>query len=452
MYITTKANELTPIARMIAEMITSEWESGTGGRGVWPLLERDNQNFLGASLHIYNERGESIMNPPDKGHIGGANQQPPNELRLNQMLQADLSDVIIGNEVSGIRKDSDGVSFLVVGVPIVSGVTISGAVIFTKPMSELNDTQNVLNLTLIISTLAAFLVMLLPGYFAARQLALPIRQMREVARAMAKGDFSIRADENQKGEIGELGHAMNRFAEESGRLEQTRQDYVANVSHELRTPVAAIRAMGETLRDGMAKTSEKQNLFYNNIVRESLRLSRLIDNLLELSRLQSGAEAMRKVDFDLHKVLRSAADMYGHLAVDAGLGFAPLDNIQTPIPVFGSPDHVEQVMVVLLDNAIKHTTEGGEISLAANDRGYSVEVCVANTGGIPAEELPYIFDRFYKADKSHSGNGFGLGLSIAKEIINRLDERIWAESGNGVTRFIFTVGKRANGASTRQLT
>jgi len=440
MYVNMRVSELTPIARTVAEMMNGAQDSGMNGKGVLPLLNRDNRNFLGAALNIYNGKGKSIMNPPNLGQGGGRNVQAPDDSALNQMLRGDLSDVLSGKEVSGVRKDSGGNSFLVVGVPIISGGNVNGAVIFTKAMSELNDTQNILNLTLLISTLAAFLIMLVPGYFAAKRLALPIRRMRDVARAMAKGDFTIRADENQKGEIGELGHAMNRFAEESGRLEQTRQDYVANVSHELRTPVAAIRAMGETLRDGMVKTPEKQSMFYNNIVRESLRLSRLIDDLLELSRLQSGAEAMQKTSFDLQAVLRNAADMYGHMAAEAGIALSPPADDDAPIPAFSSPDRIEQVLVASLDNAIKHTPEGGKVSLTASINGARTEVCVANTGDdIPPGDLPYIFDRFYKADKSHSGSGFGLGLSIAKEIINRLGEDIWVRSADGLTCFVFTV-------------
>ncbi|MDR3296422.1 MAG: HAMP domain-containing histidine kinase [Clostridiales Family XIII bacterium] len=438
MYVCIKADELMPIARTVADMLANAQQGGTAGqRGVWPLLDRENRNFLGASLHIYNSNRESIMNPVN-GMRGGAG-ATADEAEINAAIQDDLSAALSGKEVSGIRKTGDGHSFLAVCVPIRNNGFVVGAVIFTNPMSELNDTRGGLNLTLLISTLVAFLVMLIPGYFAAKRLVVPIRQMGEVARAMAKGDFSGRADENQKGEIGELGRAMNHFAEESGRLEQTRQGYVANVSHELRTPVAAIRAMGETLRDGMAKTPEKQNLFYENIVRESLRLSRLIDDLLELSRLQSGAEAMQKRSFSLREILQNAADMYGHMAAEAGLRFVPPDP-ETPLRAFGNPDRIEQTLVILLDNAMKHS--GGEISLTAADRGGHVDVCVANTGGgIPGEDLPYIFDRFYKADKSHSGGGSGLGLSIAKEIMNRLGENIRAESGDGMTRFIFTVRK-----------
>jgi signal transduction histidine kinase len=442
MYVNMKADELIPIARTLAEIIADEQSNGADGRGVRPLFDTENRSFLGASLHIYNARGESVMNPPRPMPDGRRTDPQAGNPPLNQLLARDLTGALSGKEVSEVRKASDGASFLVVGVPIKKGEEVSGAVIFTKPISELSETQNALNLTLLVSTLTTFAVMLIPGYFFAKKLIDPIRQMQEAARAMAKGDFGKRADETQKGELGELGRAMNHFALESGRLEQTRHDYVANVSHELRTPVAAIRAMGETLRDGMAKTAEKQHLFYGNIVRESLRLSRLIDDLLELSRLQSDAEAMQKLSFDLREVLRNATDLYGHMAAEAGVTFVPFADTAETLPVFGSPDRIEQVLVALLDNAIKHTPEGGEISLSADDKGAFFEVCVSDTGdAVAAEDLPYIFDRFYKADKAHSGGGSGLGLSIAKEIMNRLDESIWVESGNGATRFVFTVRK-----------
>ncbi|MDR3209514.1 MAG: HAMP domain-containing histidine kinase, partial [Oscillospiraceae bacterium] len=324
--------------------------------------------------------------------------------------------------------------------PIQDGDAVIGAVVFTKPLSELSETANSLNLTLAVSTLAAFLIMLVPGWFAAKRLVVPIRQMRDVAQAMARGDFTVRADASQKGEIGELGRSMNHFAAESGRLEQTRRDYVANVSHELRTPIAAIRAMGETLRDGMAKTDAKKELFYSHIVRESMRLSRLVDDLLELSRLQSGTEAMQKQPFDLREVVRNAAEVYSHIADEAGLRFVLAADMDAPAPVFSNPDRVEQVLVILLDNAIKHTPPAGAVTLRVTKLEDHAELCVANAGeGVPEEDLPYIFERFYTVDKSHSGGGTGLGLSIAREILRGLDESIRVEAGGGETRFLLTV-------------
>jgi len=223
---------------------------------------------------------------------------------------------------------------------------------------------------------------------------------------------------------------------------------VANVSHELRTPIASIRAMGETLRDGMAKSDDKKELFYGNIVRESMRLSRLVDDLLELSRLQAGNEAAALMRFDLREVVQNVSDVYGHLAEESGKHYIVDPDLQEegtqPHYVCSNPDRIEQVLVILLDNALKHAPEDGRITLAVSEQTAYTEISVINTGSeIPAEDLPYIFERFYKVDKSHSGGGTGLGLSIAKEIMKLLGGNIRAYSANQVTSFILQIPRPA---------
>ncbi|MDR1067631.1 MAG: HAMP domain-containing protein [Clostridiales Family XIII bacterium] len=432
-YVTMQGKELLPIARTVSRMVAETQQNNPYASGIWMMLGRDNREF-GATLYIYNAEGESVigMQPPEEKEAEAD--------RSGVMLEALIKPVLSGSEISKSEKTKGGESYLVVGVPIKNGDDVTGAVFLTKPMSELSDSVRGLNLTLIISTAIAFLVMLLPVYFATRRMVVPIRRMKDVAQAMSKGDFTVRADEAQAGEIGELAHSMNHFAEESGKLEQTRRDYVANVSHELRTPIASIRAMGETLRDGMAKTDEKKDLFYNNIVRESIRLSRLVDDLLELSRLQAGTESIQKTRFDLREVLRNVTDLYGHIAADAKLDFSLAANMDASIPAFGNPDRIEQVLVALLDNAIKYTPEGGAVTLSCANAGAKTNVSVTNTGGgISADDLSHIFERFYKADKSHSGEGTGLGLSIAKEIMSALGENITAASADGKTVFTISV-------------
>jgi signal transduction histidine kinase len=410
LYADMRAKELTPIARTVAEIV-----------GAGEAVNMRPGDSFGADLTILNENGNPIRN-------SGFGDKPQHH---NEIPFGDIFAVLSGEEVSHINGD-----LLIVGVPIETG----GAVFLIKPVSELNDTLNMLNTTLIISTFSAFIIMLLPAYFLTRRLVIPIRQMRNVAHAMAAGDFTVRADESIKGEIGELGISMNHFAVESERLEQTRQDYVANVSHELRTPIASIRAMGETLRDGMAKTDEKRQLFYNNIVRESMRLSRLVDDLLELSRLQAGTAAMQKSHLDLREVLQNIADGYGYLANEGNINFSLQADMSAPISAISNSDRLEQVLVALMDNAIKHTSEGGKIMLSCGSTIGKLTVCVANTGEkISAADLPFVFERFYKVDKAHSGGGNGLGLSIAKEIIRGLGEKIWVESDEKGTKFVFTV-------------
>jgi len=447
LYANMRADELMPSARSISGFIADAGATSDAyGRNVWLFFGRENSDFLGATLHIYSQDGTPVLNEPPADFSGknkSANPSNPDELSesdTTEMIQSNLTKILSGAEVSDIVSSKDGQSYLVVGVPIQGDDGAIGAVVFTKSMRELKDTLGGLNLTLVLSTLIAFLIMLFPAYLATRYMIVPLRRMQNVANAMASGDFSVRADETRKGEVGELARSLNHFAEESEHLEQVRRDYVANVSHELRTPIASIRAMGETLRDGMASSDEKKELFYNNIVRESMRLSRLVDDLLELSRLQSGTEAMRISSFDLREVLRNIADGYGHLAEDANLNFNIEADMSEPIPANSNPDRIEQVLIILMDNAIKHTPDGGAITLSASANENLTEISVRNMGeNIPPDDLPYIFERFYKVDKSHSGGGTGLGLSIAKEIVKELEEEIRAESADGLTAFTFTV-------------
>lgn len=336
-----------------------------------------------------------------------------------------------------------GEGYLVVAVPYPGADSEGyGAVVFTKKLSELNSSLRGLQMSLVISTLLTFVIMLPPGYLAAKRLAVPVLQMRDVSLRMAKGDFSVQADESQKGELGDLATSINRFGAETIRLEKTRQDYISNVSHELRTPIAAIRAMSETLHDGMVRDEDKKSQYYGNILRESMRLSRLVDDLLELSRLQSGSVALQKRRFDLGETLHHCAEIYGEMALDVGIELvldAETDSLPT---VCSNGDRIEQVLVILLDNAIKHTPEGGRVTLGCEVREDHVLVTVADTGeGVPEQDLPYVFDRFYKVDKAHSSEGTGLGLSIADELLRLLGETIGVESKPGEgSRFFFTVG------------
>jgi len=172
-----------------------------------------------------------------------------------------------------------------------------------------------------------------------------------------------------------------------------------------------------------------------------MRLSRLINDQLELSRLQSGTVAIQKENMRIEDLVVDVCDRYSQIAEEHSLKFnLDTDFSQCPM-VYTNADRLEQMMVILLDNAIKYTQEGGSISVSATWDAARVVMCVSDTGeGISEEDLPYIFDRFYKVDKAHSGKGSGLGLSIAKELLTRMDEEIWAKSERGKgARFYFTI-------------
>lgn len=225
------------------------------------------------------------------------------------------------------------------------------------------------------------------------------------------------------------------------RTEAVRRDLVANVSHELRTPVAALKAVVEALEDGALEVPEVARDFVARMHVEVDGLARLVEELLELSRLESGQLRLQWQTIDLGSVVAAAAERLRPLAERHGLTLT----VQVPagLPaVHADPDRMQQVVVNLVHNAAKFTPPGGHVLVAAERRGEAVAVTVSDTGiGIAPEALPRLFERFYKVDRARAGGGTGLGLAIAKHLVQAHGGRIWAESageGHGAA-FIFTL-------------
>ena len=224
------------------------------------------------------------------------------------------------------------------------------------------------------------------------------------------------------------------------RLEQTRRDYVANVSHELRTPLTAMRALLEPLRDGLIKTEEQRQQTYDVVLRETMRLTRLVSDMLELSRLQSGRMSLTTSRFAPAPLFEVIRETYSAYAEDYQQTF--IYDVPDALPdVTGNPDRTQQVLIALLDNAFKYSRDGGTVTLSCQVEPDVIRVTVRDTGiGISEGDLPHVFDRFYKADKSHGGKGTGLGLAIAYEIMKQLGETMTVSStlGEG-SAFAFTL-------------
>jgi signal transduction histidine kinase len=221
-----------------------------------------------------------------------------------------------------------------------------------------------------------------------------------------------------------------RDATEAARLEQTRRDYIANVSHELRSPLTALRCMIEPLRDGLIKDDARRFDVYDILLNETLRLSRLVDDMLELSRLQSGRLALEKIKFDLAALVNQTLDTIEPRVLEKN---QTLERRVNAMPeCCSNPDRIEQILMALLDNAIKFTPEGGSITVSSSEENGHAVIEVSDTGvGIPKEDLAHVFDRFYKADKAHTGGGTGLGLAISRELAERLGGTITAANNIG---------------------
>ena len=284
-------------------------------------------------------------------------------------------------------------------------------------------------------------------YASDRRLARPLNEMAEAAHRFARGDYSVRitpyADED---EIGTLTQAFNTMADSLERNESRRREFIANVSHELRTPMTAIAGFADGLLDGTIP-KEEENKYLQTISSETKRLGRLVRSMLDMSRLQEGDPARREQTFDLGETVVQTMLSFEE-RVDAKHMTVALNMPEDAILVKGDVDSLTRVVYNLIDNAIKFAGQGTELAVSIwkeNGRAYTA---VQDTGQtIPREELPLIFDRFHKADRSRSQDreGVGLGLYMVRQILAAHDQDIFVTSENGVTVFTFTLALAETG-------
>jgi two-component system phosphate regulon sensor histidine kinase PhoR len=349
------------------------------------------------------------------------------------------------------RSATLGVPFLYVAVPW-SGDAIRIAV----PLSRIGEQVNQIRRKILVSTALAFLPAFLIAALAARYISRRFGAIMSHASQLAGGNFRARLPHNDTSEFGQLAQTLNETAEnlqqtveqlqheqaELEKLERVRKDFVINVSHELRTPLASIQGYTETLMDG-ALTDADHNMRFLGIIRHNAeRLARITEDLLTLSRIE---QKRQKFEFDYHPVnalLRDAFDVMRPIAEKSGLRLE-VEAAQASATVVCDREAVSQILSNLLDNAIKYTPAGGRVTLGAQIAGEFAEIFVRDTGiGIPAEELPRLFERFYRVDKARSRElgGTGLGLSIVKHLVAAQNgaARVESRVGEGST-FYFTI-------------
>ena len=329
------------------------------------------------------------------------------------------------------------------GVAVVnptSGKTL-GAVFTVSTSASIDDLWRAFAGLLLMTAFVVLMISFMASSITTMRQIKPIREMAQATRQYAEGDFDIRMnDYGREDEIGELAASFNNMAESLQQTERQRREFIANISHELKTPMTTIAGYTDGIMDGtIPPENEKQYL--QIIANESRRLSRLVRRMLDVSQLQAMdplrggnhfdiCESMRRVLISMEKKINDR-----HLDVDA-------DIPDEPILVLGDNDMITQVIYNLLENAAKFAREGSTLYLGVAMMDGKARVTVRNIGDtIPAEELPLLFERFHKSDKSRSEDkdGYGLGLYIVKTILQQHKEEINVTSENGVTTFTFSL-------------
>lgn len=305
----------------------------------------------------------------------------------------------------------------------------SGAVRYMVSLTEV-DRQIAAIVTLVcIACLLIVFFVVVSSMFFIRSIVNPVANITATAKCIARGDFKARIDKHYDDEIGELCDTINDMAGELGNADQMKNDFISTISHELRTPLTAIKGWGETLREIGDSDPELLAKGLDVISHEAGRLTGMVEELLDFSRMQSGRMTLRKEKMDVLAELDEAIFVFRERAQREGkeITYSPPE---WPAPAYGDADRIKQVFVNILDNAFKYTDPGGKITVSAELLEGTIKIEVSDTGcGIKKEDLPHIREKFYKANKNVRGSG--IGLAVTDEIIKLHDGQLLVDSVEG---------------------
>lgn len=395
---------------------------------------------FGAYILVVDRRGQLMTNlktayVQDPAFVTSLNQR-----ELNQALMQ-----VLGGEEIAVRTMVGGDPTFTVGVPFIQHDQLLGAVLIqTRAQVIEGEMGRLLPLFLLVCGASAVLAAVLVFYYT-RRMVRPLTSMAQAAGRMAEGQFDTRVEVDRAvPEVAALASSFNTMAEKLSELEGSRREFVANVSHELRSPITSIRGFVEGMEDGTIPPQE-HGKYLHIVGEETKRLSKLISDLLNLSRLERDDATLHWADFDMNEMLRRAVirrmnDLEGkHMEVET-------DFRLEPCMVHADSDRMEQVVVNLLDNAIKFTPVGGCIRLTTEAVGNLAQITVWDNGlTILPEDRGKVFDRFFTADRAHTaGKGTGLGLSICKRILEFHGQTIRLADTQEGTGFVFTL-QRSSG-------
>ena len=392
--------------------------------------------FLGTTIWVTDERG-NIWSSHNSTQLEAVDWE-------NQMVTVDeFVHVLEGNTITRVGRfgESFPVPMLTVGMPLTVNNGIRGTIFLHSPIQGINRTlrdtyQSIWRSALLTSVLSMFLL-----YFISRRFSRPLTEMNIISREIATGNFKRRVKVRTKDEVGSLARNFNAMADSLEELELMRRSFVANVSHELRSPLTSMKGYIQGVLDHTIAVDE-QDRFLKIALEETERMNRLINELLDLTRIEAGQFSMETKVLDINETIRrvliSKEDRINERGMDVEVDFE-----KDVCLIEGDPDRLQQVVINLLDNAVKFNRESGVLTLKTWVHKEHVYVKIQDQGpGISKEEITHIWEPFYQSDKSRSRRlgGTGLGLSIVKKIIEAHGQNIWlnSEEGEG-SAFIFSL-------------
>lgn len=446
-FVSTNKEAILQDAGRVATL-TAQISDVAGNEATWKFF-RSGIEFAGgqSTVIVTNSDGTIIASPKNPA---GVNLQKIDENFIKSAAEG--SSVIKLYQKGSIFSEQTIVAIVPIAkYDMVTGQkNFLGAAIAFKPMPQIRYIQNRLIAIIFMAQLIAWVIAFIVAFVLTRQIIKPLKKMRTAAKSIAAGNFNERIPITSNDEIGQLAESFNSMTESLNELENMRSSFISDVSHELRTPMTIISGFIEGVLDGTIPEQDK-NKYLGTVLDEIRRLSRLVNDLLEASRLEQGKIKIEKLNVDMNRLVAESVFAYEQQLTEKKIN-VDLQLHENECVALADKDSIKRVMINLIDNAIKFTPEGGDISVSTQHRDKKVFVSIQNSGeGISKEELRRIWERFYKTDKSrsHDKKGVGLGLHIVKTIISQHGGEIHAESEEGkFTRFTFTLDEGSkNGVS-----
>lgn len=324
------------------------------------------------------------------------------------------------------------------GEPVLCGTNLltdygggsNGAIRWRVSLEEMNSAVSMLRIVFAAIGLLMIGVTALSGIYFTKSIVKPIREVSAAARKIAGGDFETKIEMRHNDEIGELCDSINYMATELRRAEDMKNDFISSVSHELRTPLTAIRGWGETAKMSLGTDSEIVEKGLDVVLGEAERLSGLVEELLDFSRMQSGRLSVTMSPIGISELLGEVKDMYTEFAHQHNIALEYARPINDSV-IMGDKNRLKQVFINIIDNAVKYTESGGQVLVEQTEDDGCVRITVRDTGvGIPAQDIDRVKEKFFKSNKTVRGSG--IGLAVADEIVKQHKGLIFIESAEGV--------------------
>jgi len=407
--------------------------------------EKDNNVKIFRSMRMIEDiaMGEVWIVDAKTGNIvqgRNENGQPFSYLKLPPNAEETIKKAISGETTTTENfNDYLNENSITVAVPIKNGETIEGVVLLHSPVKYMSSALKSGIYTLIFSILAALILASISAVWLSISFTKPLNKIRDTTTELAKGNYEVTTQIKQSDEIGELAKSIDKLAlqldkssKESERFEKMRQNFIANISHELRTPITVIRGSIEAICDGIISNPEQLKDYNEQILSDSIHLQRLVNDLIDLTKLQNTDFSIDKSTINLFEIINDAVRSMKQISTKKGvkINFSAENAIEEDRYLFvGDYQRIRQMIIIVLDNAIKFSNENQKVDILLKKENKKYELKICDSGrGIDPENIGEIFNRYHKSNTEENKNGMGLGLTIAKEIALRHNIEIFVKS------------------------